>query len=103
MWRKFPKRALIRALVVIALVWVLGCGALYRIMRQPPEQFGHFMAKLPGPVPFLLFPFETLWMQARAGACASCDLSTRLLVDEARKERLGAALCFDGAKGIRWC
>ncbi len=25
------------------------------------------MAKLPGPVPFLLFPFETLWMQARAG------------------------------------
>ncbi len=37
-------------------------------MRQPPETFGRFMAKLPGPVPFLLFPFETLWMQARAGA-----------------------------------
>jgi hypothetical protein len=75
MWRKFPKRALIRALVVIALVWVLGCGALYRIMRQPPEQFGHFMAKLPGPVPFLLFPFETLWMQARAGSLRVGDLA----------------------------
>jgi hypothetical protein len=25
------------------------------------------MTKLPGPVPFLLFPFETLWTQARAG------------------------------------
>ena len=37
-------------------------------MRQPPETFARFMAKLPGPVPFLLFPFETLWTQARAGA-----------------------------------
>lgn len=36
-------------------------------MRQPPERFASFMAKLPGPVPFLLFPFETLWMHARAG------------------------------------
>jgi hypothetical protein len=36
-------------------------------MLQPPETFGRFMAKLPGPVPFLVFPFETLWMRARAG------------------------------------
>ena len=61
------KRVLVRAFAVIAVVWLLGCGALYHIMRQPPETFGRFMAKLPGPVPFLLFPFETLWMQARAG------------------------------------
>jgi hypothetical protein len=26
------------------------------------------MAKMPGPVPFLLFPFETLWTHARAGS-----------------------------------
>jgi len=25
------------------------------------------MAKLPGPVAFLVFPFETLWTHARAG------------------------------------
>jgi hypothetical protein len=25
------------------------------------------MAKIPGPVPFLVLPFETLWMRARAG------------------------------------
>jgi hypothetical protein len=65
--RKFPKRVLIRTFALIALVWVLGCGVLYEIMRQPPETFGWFMAKLPGPVPFLLFPFETLWIHARAG------------------------------------
>ena len=63
----FPKRALLRAFAFAALVWLLGCAALYHIMRQPPETFARFMAKLPGPVPFLLFPFETLWTHARAG------------------------------------
>lgn len=36
-------------------------------MRQSPEQFGRVMAKIPGPVPFLVLPFETLWLRARAG------------------------------------
>jgi hypothetical protein len=61
------KRALPRAFVVIAALWLVGNCVLYQIMRQPPETFARFMAKLPGPVPFLLFPFETLWTQARAG------------------------------------
>lgn len=56
-----------KAFAVLALLWLIGCGILYRIMRQPPETFARFMAKLPGPVPFLLFPFETLWTHARAG------------------------------------
>ena len=59
---------MLRALAVAALLWLLGCAALYHIMSRPPETFARFMAKLPGPVPFLLFPFETLWTQARAGA-----------------------------------
>ena len=63
----FPKRALFGAFAIVALLWLLGCTALYHIMRQPPETFARFMAKLPGPVPFLLFPFETLWTHARAG------------------------------------
>src|SRR5258708_25854661 len=65
--RKSVKRALVLAFAVIALVWLLGCSALYHIMRRPPETFARFMAKLPGPVRFLLFPFETLWIHARAG------------------------------------
>ncbi len=36
-------------------------------MRRPPEQFGRVMAKIPAPVAFLAFPFETLWVRARAG------------------------------------
>ena len=52
---------------VLATLWVMCCMALYGVMRQSPEQFGKVMAKIPGPVPFLIFPFETLWMHARAG------------------------------------
>jgi hypothetical protein len=62
------KRALVRAFVVGAVVWVLACGALYEIMRQPPETFARVMARIPGPVAFLVLPFETLWTHARAGA-----------------------------------
>jgi hypothetical protein len=35
-------------------------------MHQPPETFSRVMMHV-GPVPFLLFPFETMWKSARAG------------------------------------
>jgi len=53
---------------VLAGLWVLACVGLYRVMQQPPENFARVMAKIPGPVAFLVLPFETLWMHARAGA-----------------------------------
>jgi hypothetical protein len=37
-------------------------------MERPPEEFARFMAKLPGPVPFVIFPFESLWLHARSGS-----------------------------------
>jgi hypothetical protein len=44
-------------------------------MRQPPETFGKVMAKMPGPVPFLLFPFETAWLRLRAGSLRPGDVA----------------------------
>jgi len=61
------KRTLIKIFGVLALLWALGCAAIYAAMRQPPETFGRVMARIPGPVAFLAFPFETLWIHARAG------------------------------------
>lgn len=49
------------------MLWVVACVGLYGVMRQSPERFARVMAKIPGPVPFLILPFETLWMRARAG------------------------------------
>lgn len=60
-------RTAVVTLCVLATLWVMCCVALYGVMRRSPEQFGKVMAKIPGPVPFMIFPFETLWMRARAG------------------------------------
>jgi hypothetical protein len=49
------------------MLWLVACVGLYNTMRRSPEQFARVMAKIPGPVPFLIFPFETLWMRARSG------------------------------------
>jgi hypothetical protein len=61
------KKPVIAGFCVIALLWGIGCVALYRIMLGPPESFARVMSKIPGPVPFLVFPFETLWTHARSG------------------------------------
>jgi hypothetical protein len=61
------RRRLVAAFAVLALLWILACGALYAVMRQSPEKFARVMARVPGPVAFLVLPFETLWMHARAG------------------------------------
>ncbi|HUO14390.1 MAG TPA: hypothetical protein VMX38_05335 [Verrucomicrobiae bacterium] len=61
------RKAVLVTLCVLVVLWVLGCVAIYHAMRQPPEAFGHVMARIPGPVAFLVFPFETMWMRARRG------------------------------------
>jgi hypothetical protein len=59
---------LFRVLLGLAIVYLACASLIWRAMRQPPEVFGRVMAKMPGPIPFLLFPFETLWTRARAGS-----------------------------------
>ena len=55
------------ALIAIVVTYAAFGAFMWRTMRQPPEDFARVMARMPGPVVFLLFPFETLWTQARAG------------------------------------
>ena len=47
-------------------MYVAVLGFFEYAMHQPPEMFSRVMMHV-GPVPFLLFPFETMWMNARAG------------------------------------
>ena len=46
--------------------WLGLVGYVNWAMHQPPEVFGHVMAKMPMPAYFVL-PFETLWTRARDG------------------------------------
>jgi hypothetical protein len=64
----FARRLLLRLLIGLMLGYVSFGAYLWRAMRQPPEIFGRVMARMPGPIVFLLFPFETLWTHARAGS-----------------------------------
>jgi hypothetical protein len=75
-WEKFKSRLKLTptarkrlgiGAVVLVIVYLAFGSCIWWAMNQPPETFGRVMAKMPGPVPFLLFPFETFWMHARAG------------------------------------
>ena len=66
---------IIPILGVTAIFWVVACVYLYSVMRRPPERFASVMAKIPGPVPFLIFPFETLWLHARSGVLRPGDVA----------------------------
>ncbi|HEU0050305.1 MAG TPA: hypothetical protein VFQ43_22140 [Nitrososphaera sp.] len=61
------KKILLRVSAVFVVVYLSFGGYIWWAMHQPPETFARVMMRLPGPVPFLLYPFETLWLRARAG------------------------------------
>jgi hypothetical protein len=60
------KRRLLRIGVLSIAAYGVALAGFGYAMRQPPEEFSRLMMRV-GPVPFLLFPFETMWKQARAG------------------------------------
>ncbi|WP_180540961.1 hypothetical protein [Nevskia soli] len=59
-------KVILICLAGVGLLYVALCAAIYTAMRQPPERFGAIMTKVPD-VAFLILPFESLWMSARAG------------------------------------
>jgi hypothetical protein len=62
------RHAVLAVLLIVAVGYGVFASLILWAMRQPPETFAKVMAKMPGPVPFLLFPFETAWLHARAGS-----------------------------------
>jgi hypothetical protein len=69
--------------------WVSLVAYVNRAMHQPPEVFGHVMARMPMPAYFVL-PFETLWTRARNGHLRVGDpapgLTVKKLEDHAPTE-----------------
>jgi hypothetical protein len=61
------RKILSRIAVSVVAIYLAFAALVLWAMRQPPEKFATVMSKMPGPVPFLLFPFETAWTHARAG------------------------------------
>lgn len=66
------KRKLTWITVSLAVAWLGFLGYVDWAMHQPPETFGHVMARMPMPA-YFLFPFETMWNQARHGSLQPGD------------------------------
>jgi hypothetical protein len=64
--KKSTKRLLIGTSTALFCLWLGFVGYINWAMRQPPEVFGHVMARMPMPA-YFLFPFETMWSGARKG------------------------------------
>jgi hypothetical protein len=60
------KRRLVGFAGGLVVLWLCFLGFVDWAMHQPPEVFGHVMARMPMPA-YFLFPFETMWTQARHG------------------------------------
>lgn len=64
--KAITKRWLLRSAGILFVLWLGFVGYVDWAMHQPPEAFGRVMAHMPMPA-YFLFPFETMWTQARAG------------------------------------
>jgi hypothetical protein len=87
-------RSLLLSLFFVLMIAYLSFGTfVWWAMHQPPEAFGRVMARMPGPVPFLIFPFETAWLRARAGTLHPGDPApdfSLLKVDKSGRVQLSA-------------
>jgi hypothetical protein len=85
------RRLLFGILFGLSMVYISFGAFVWWAMHQPPETFGRVMAKMPGTVPFLLFPFETAWLHARAGTLRLGDPApdfSLLKVDKSERVQL---------------
>jgi hypothetical protein len=84
--------------VLVALYVVLTAG-LYAAMRQPPDRFGRMMAKLPGPM-FFVLPFKPLWFHARQGDLKPGDAAPNFILETVDKKTTVTLAAFRESKPV---
>ena len=87
------RRLLGRLFIGLIIAYFCFGAFVWWAMHQSPETFGRVMAKMPGPVPFLIFPFETAWLHARAGTLHVGDQApdfSLLKLDKSARVQLSA-------------
>jgi hypothetical protein len=68
------KQYLVRAGVVLAILYAVFASYIWWAMHQTPETFGRVMQRMPV-VAYFLVPFETMWTRARAGHLQAGDVA----------------------------
>ncbi len=88
-----------RVVVSLLVAYVVFLGAIFYMMRQPPERFAAVIAKMPGPL-FMVLPFETLWFRARAGSVAVGDTAPDFRLVTLDKKSEVSLASFRGSKPV---
>ena len=78
------KKLLLRAGIVVAILYALFAGYIWWAMHQTPETFGRVMQRMPA-VAYFLVPFETMWTHARAGHLQTGDVAPDFLLGKLDK------------------
>ncbi len=91
------KIAIVLGFVVV--LWVGFVALIYAEMRRPPEDFGKFIANVPGLL-FMAFPFETLWSHARGGVVQPGDMAPNFELQTLDKTATVRLSSFRGAKPV---
>jgi hypothetical protein len=86
-------------LAAVAVGWLGFVAVVYGWMRRPPEQFAAAMAKMPGPA-MLLFPFETMWSNARRGSVDVGDSAPDFRLPTLDKTGEVSLASFRGSKPV---
>jgi AhpC/TSA family len=95
---KLSKR-LLQITAGILFLYLSAMAGFAYAMRLPPETFSRVMMHV-GPVPFLLFPFESMWKNARQGHVHVGDTApdfTLPLLDHSSQVTLSS---FRGSKPV---
>jgi sorbitol-specific phosphotransferase system component IIC len=66
------RKFLVPLLIGLVIAYTSFISFIGWAMRQTPETFGRVMARMPGPA-YLILPFETMWVHARAGQLSTGD------------------------------
>jgi AhpC/TSA family len=93
------KRRLLQITALLVLLYLFAMAGFAYAMRLPPETFSRVMMHV-GPVPFLLFPFESMWKNARQGHVHVGDTApdfTLPLLDHSSQVTLSS---FRGSKPV---
>jgi hypothetical protein len=93
------KRRLLQIIAGVAMLYFCAMAGFAYAMRLPPETFSRVMMHV-GPIPFLLFPFESMWKNARQGHVNIGDTApdfTLALLDHSSQVTLSS---FHAAKPV---
>lgn len=89
----------LRFVLAAALLYAAFIALVYSWMRKPPEAFAANVARLPMPA-MIAFPFQTMWLRARAGTLQKGDLAPDFdleTLDRKSRVRLSA---YRGSKPV---